>query len=58
MNKIRTLFRFSNIKETIPIIDLAPYLHGRADWRPTAELIRKACKEIGFFYVVNHGVSR
>ena len=41
----------------IPVIDLAPFLRGNA--RARAEVAAKigaACREIGFFYVVNHGV--
>ncbi len=41
----------------IPIIDLAPFLLGNAQARAeVAAKIGAACREIGFFYVVNHGV--
>ncbi len=36
---------------SIPIVDLT------ADTRDTAEKIRTACIEIGFFYLANHGVA-
>ncbi len=43
--------------EEIPIIDFAPFLHGdAADRARVAESIREACRRIGFFYIVNHGV--
>lgn len=41
----------------IPIIDIAPFLHG--DDRGVAEVVaavRRACEEIGFFVVTEHGV--
>jgi isopenicillin N synthase-like dioxygenase len=43
--------------ETIPVIDLAPFLHGTpAEHIATANAIGDACRNIGFFYVTNHGV--
>ncbi len=45
--------------ETIPVIDLGPYLAGDAGAldRTAAEL-RIALTEIGFYFIVNHGVPR
>ena len=44
--------------EAIPVIDMAPFLQGEPAARAaTAKLIGEACREIGFFYIVNHGVS-
>src|SRR4051812_14349284 len=45
--------------ETIPVIDLGPYLAGDAGAldRTAAEL-RTALTEIGFYFIVNHGVPR
>src|SRR5437762_10958947 len=45
--------------ETIPILDLGPYLAGEpgADLRLAAEL-RRACEEIGFYFITNHGVPQ
>jgi len=41
----------------IPVIDLAPFLQGDAQARAAvAEQIGVACRTIGFFYVINHGV--
>jgi isopenicillin N synthase-like dioxygenase len=41
----------------IPVIDIAPFLHGDARTRAgVAQKIGQACREIGFFYIVNHGV--
>ncbi|EEC67333.1 hypothetical protein OsI_34370 [Oryza sativa Indica Group] len=36
----------------LPVVDLAS-----SDLRSSAESIRKACVEYGFFYVVNHGIE-
>lgn len=45
--------------ETIPILDLGPYLAGApgADSRLAREL-RQACEQIGFYFIVNHGVPQ
>jgi isopenicillin N synthase-like dioxygenase len=41
----------------IPLIDLAPFLHGTAESRAaTAAKIGEACQNIGFFYIQNHGI--
>ncbi|MCQ8280106.1 isopenicillin N synthase family oxygenase [Acetobacteraceae bacterium KSS8] len=41
----------------VPIIDLAPFLGGTpSDRARVAAQIAQACREIGFFYVVGHGV--
>lgn len=43
--------------DEIPVIDLAPFLHGdAADRAAVAGQISEACQRIGFFYIVNHGV--
>jgi isopenicillin N synthase-like dioxygenase len=42
--------------DAIPIIDMGPFLRGDAAARAgVAARIGAACREIGFFYVVNHG---
>lgn len=41
--------------EAIPVIDIAPLLAG--DMSPAAE-IGQACREVGFFYITNHGVPQ
>src|SRR5512138_1846979 len=44
--------------ETIPIIDLGPYLAGEPGALDrTAKELRFALTEIGFYFIVNHGVS-
>jgi isopenicillin N synthase-like dioxygenase len=45
--------------KTIPILDLGPYLAGEpgAD-RRLAEELRQACEQIGFYFIVNHGVPQ
>lgn len=48
---------------TIPLIDISPFL--APDDAPdvtiarhaTAELVDKACRDVGFFYVIGHGIS-
>ena len=41
----------------IPIIDLSNLLNSIPTFEETSA-IRKACLDFGFFYVVNHGISR
>jgi isopenicillin N synthase-like dioxygenase len=44
--------------DAVPVIDLAPYLSGDAAARTgVVRQIGAACREIGFFYVINHGVA-
>ena len=44
--------------DTIPVIDIAPYLGGgEADRRAVAAEIAAACEESGFFCIVGHGVD-
>ncbi|MDG2533050.1 2-oxoglutarate and iron-dependent oxygenase domain-containing protein [Sphingomonas sp. HITSZ_GF] len=43
--------------DTIPVIDFGPFLTGGAVERAAvAAEIDRACRQIGFFYLVNHGV--
>ncbi|WP_439817631.1 isopenicillin N synthase family dioxygenase [Zavarzinia sp. CC-PAN008] len=43
--------------EQIPLIDLGPFLLGGYDERvAVAKVIGRAAREIGFFYIANHGV--
>ena len=44
------------IGSNLPIIDLASYLDSSMDRKETAHAMREACKNVGFFYVKNHGV--
>ena len=41
--------------DAIPVIDIAPLLRG--DFSPAAQ-IGRACREIGFFYIENHGIAQ
>ena len=41
----------------VPVIDVAPLVNQRAERVRTAEQIGAACRESGFFYVVNHSVD-
>jgi isopenicillin N synthase-like dioxygenase len=46
-----------NSTETIPVVDLGPYLAGEPGARErTAGEMRFALTEIGFYFIVNHGV--
>jgi isopenicillin N synthase-like dioxygenase len=42
----------------LPIIDVAPLVHGSPDAARVAQQIGAACRDTGFFYVVGHGVDR
>ncbi|KAJ6822705.1 putative 2-oxoglutarate-dependent dioxygenase [Iris pallida] len=42
---------------SIPVIDFAGLTKGAAEWRATMRLVSDACREWGFFQVVNHRVS-
>lgn len=44
---------------SLPIIDISP-LHSacREDWQPVIDQIDCACRELGFFYVVGHGIPQ
>ena len=45
--------------ETIPVIDLGPYLAGEPGAMDrTARELRFALTEIGFYFIVNHGIAR
>jgi isopenicillin N synthase-like dioxygenase len=41
----------------VPVIDVAPLVNHTEIRARTAEQIGAACRESGFFYVVNHGIS-
>lgn len=44
--------------EEIPIVDFGPFLSGDlSERRRVAGTIAQACRHIGFFYIVNHGVA-
>ena len=44
--------------DALPIIDLTPLGEGEAGLARVAAAIGAACRDVGFFYVVNHGVPR
>jgi len=45
--------------DAVPVVDLGPFLSGDLDARKrVAKDLDAACRNVGFFYVVNHGVSR
>ncbi len=41
---------------SVPIIDVSP-LVGTGDHRAVGDLLGRACRDVGFFYVVGHGVD-
>lgn len=50
---------FAGDGESIPLIDIGPSFNGsKADRKSVADQIGKACREIGFFQIANHGVSQ
>ena len=50
---------FAEAAEKIPVIDYGPYFGGRPGaLERLAEDVRSACENIGFFYVLNHGVPQ
>jgi isopenicillin N synthase-like dioxygenase len=45
--------------DEIPVIDMGPFLDGTPEQRrAVARQVGAACRNIGFFYVVNHGVPQ
>jgi isopenicillin N synthase-like dioxygenase len=45
--------------DTVPIIDISPFLSGDPEGRKAvAAAVAKACKEIGFFAITGHGVEQ
>jgi isopenicillin N synthase-like dioxygenase len=50
---------FSEATAKIPVIDYGPYFAGEPDaLERLAEEVRHACENIGFLYVLNHGVPQ
>lgn len=46
------------MKQTIPLVDIEPLIKGdAAGLRAVAAEIGQACRGVGFFYIVNHGVE-
>jgi len=45
--------------QSIPVIDLQPFLNGDAQQRrAVASEIGAACRDVGFFYIKNHGIDQ
>ena len=45
-------------KSFIPVIDMAPYLAGTPEGkRQVATQLDRACREVGFYIIVGHGVD-
>ncbi|PNH79759.1 isopenicillin N synthase family dioxygenase [Vibrio diazotrophicus] len=44
---------------TLPIIDISPLnSDNKKDWQPVIQQIDSACRELGFFYVIGHGIPQ
>lgn len=44
---------------SLPIIDISPlHSENREEWQPVIQQIDRACRELGFFYVVGHGIPQ
>ena len=45
--------------ESIEVIDISPFTHNTSieDKQRVASLIRKVCKQSGFFYITGHGIN-
>jgi isopenicillin N synthase-like dioxygenase len=41
----------------LAVVDVAPLVAGAGDVERAARMLRRACRESGFFYVLGHGVS-
>jgi isopenicillin N synthase-like dioxygenase len=42
----------------LPVVDVGPLVRAGSDLGPLAGAIGEACREVGFFYVVGHGIDR
>ncbi|MCB9233362.1 MAG: isopenicillin N synthase family oxygenase [Bacteroidia bacterium] len=48
----------TNASPQVPVIDISPLLHGNHGARlETAAQLGAACRDMGFFYIQNHGIS-
>ncbi|MEM6842655.1 MAG: 2-oxoglutarate and iron-dependent oxygenase domain-containing protein [Bacteroidota bacterium] len=45
------------LTSSVPIIDITPLIEETANQSVVAKQINQACREVGFFYVIGHGVS-
>ena len=46
------------MSDVIPVIDFGPFLNGNVEDRRRISLaIGDACRDVGFFYLANHGIS-
>ena len=46
-------------ESALPLIDFAPFLHGAPEARRNvARAIDAALSSVGFFYLINHGISQ
>src|SRR5262245_41024277 len=44
--------------EEIPVIDFGPFFGPHDQRKEVALAVGRACRDIGFFYLVNHGVAQ
>lgn len=45
------------MQNTVPVINIAPLVSGKGDVQEVANALHRACREFGFFYIAEHGVS-
>ena len=58
MTKIESIAAKRLDFDAIPVIDFGPFLDGTDEQkRQVAEEIGEACRQIGFFYIKNHGIA-
>lgn len=45
------------MQPSVPLISMAPLTEGHGDLVKTAKNLRQACRNVGFFYITDHGIS-
>jgi isopenicillin N synthase-like dioxygenase len=58
LNPTNTMLK-NDSKEALPVIDISPFFTSNVELqRETATKIHNACKDVGFFYLTGHGLSK
>jgi isopenicillin N synthase-like dioxygenase len=60
MDEHRHVANGRKVVTRLPVIDLSPFVEGRSvdERRSVASALREACIDIGFFYLVGHGIPQ